>query len=43
MDAFPKARIWELTQLLSERISDGQPRARFLRGMADEIRSQLTA
>jgi capsular exopolysaccharide synthesis family protein len=42
IDAFPKARIWELTQLLSERISDGQPRARFLRAMAAEIRSQLT-
>jgi capsular exopolysaccharide synthesis family protein len=42
IDAFPKARMWELTQLLSERISDGPPRARFLRAIADEIRSHLT-
>ena len=41
MDAFPKGRIWELTQLLSERIADLQPRARFLRAMSDEIRSHL--
>jgi hypothetical protein len=43
IDAFPKGRIWELTQRLSEHISDGQPRARFLRAMAAEIRSELTA
>jgi capsular exopolysaccharide synthesis family protein len=42
IDAFPKGRIWELTQRLSEHISDGQPRSRFLRIMAAEIRSQLT-
>ena len=42
IDAFPKGRIWELTQRLSEHISDGQPRARFLRTMAAEIRSQLS-
>ena len=39
MDTFPMARIWELTQLLSQEISDRQPKVNFLRAMAQEIRA----
>jgi hypothetical protein len=40
MGAFPKTRIWDLTQRLSNRISDRHSRERFLRTVLREIRSQ---
>jgi polysaccharide biosynthesis transport protein len=43
MDAFPKQRIWELTQVVSQEIPDREPRMRFLRAVAQEIRTQLAA
>jgi hypothetical protein len=39
MGAFPKTRIWDLTQRLSNRISDRPSRERFLRAVLKEIRS----
>lgn len=39
MDAFPKSRVWELTQLVSQEIADQTVKMRFLRAMSDEIRS----
>jgi polysaccharide biosynthesis transport protein len=43
MDAFPKARIWELTQLVSQEIPERQTKVRFLRAMSQEIRSWASA
>ena len=39
MGAFPKTRIWDLTQRLSNRISDRHSRERFLRTVLREMRS----
>ena len=39
MEAFPMARIWELTQLISQEIVERQPKVRFLRTMSQEIRA----
>jgi hypothetical protein len=39
MNSFPMARIWELTQLVGEQISESRPRIRFLRTMAHQIRA----
>jgi capsular exopolysaccharide synthesis family protein len=43
MEAFPKARIWELTQKISQEITERETRARFLHTMAQEIRSLPSA
>jgi capsular exopolysaccharide synthesis family protein len=39
LDSFPMARIWELTQIVSEQISERRRRVQFLRTMAREIRA----
>lgn len=39
MEAFPMARIWELTQLVSHEIVERAPKMRFLRTMSQEIRA----
>ena len=39
METFPMARIWELTQLVSQEIVEREPRVRFLRRMSQEIRA----
>ena len=39
MDAFPKARIWELSQKVGEKIDAPDRRERFLHAMAKEIRA----
>jgi capsular exopolysaccharide synthesis family protein len=38
VEAFPMARIWELTQKTSQEISAHEPKARYLHVMAQEIR-----
>jgi hypothetical protein len=43
MEAFPKARVWELTQKISKEITERETRARFLHTMAQEIRSLPSA
>jgi capsular exopolysaccharide synthesis family protein len=43
MEAFPIARIWELTQKISKEITERDTRARFLHTMAQEIRSLPSA
>jgi hypothetical protein len=39
MDAFPMARIWELAQLAGQQIPQREPRMKFLRKVAHEIRA----
>lgn len=39
METFPMARIWELTQLVSQEINAPEPRVRFLRTISQEIRA----
>ncbi|HWP58303.1 MAG TPA: polysaccharide biosynthesis tyrosine autokinase [Candidatus Acidoferrales bacterium] len=39
MDAFPKARVGELTQLVSQEILENKLKVRFLRAMSEEIRA----
>jgi capsular exopolysaccharide synthesis family protein len=43
IDEFPKARIWELAQQLSRRITDSQARTRFLRAVSKDIQTYLSA
>ena len=43
METFPKSRIWELTQLVSEKIPDPELKLGFLRAMAQEIRDLTSA
>jgi hypothetical protein len=38
MDAFPKVRLWELAQKVSEEIAARDRREKFLHTMANEIR-----
>jgi capsular exopolysaccharide synthesis family protein len=42
MEAFPIARLWELTQLLSREIVDPSAKTRFLKKMSQEIRAVRT-
>ena len=43
MDSFPKARIWELTNLVSQEIPEHDIKVQFLRAMSQEIRTWATA